>query len=638
MTGRPILAMLAVIALLGGCTAAPSTSPSPTGLLSATPTTAPSSPPRGGTLRVVVPASEGSSGLRDQAPGFLDPQLYDPTFTGQRELFRCCLTRTLFSTNGRRLADGGARLQPDLAVALPDVSADGLRWTIRIKPGLHYGPPLQQVEITAPDFIRAFHRMLAPSLAQVSLFAWYFSEIQGAADYQAGRAGSITGLEAPDAHTLVVTLTHPIGDFANRLSTTATAPLPPDPREPGAAFGIAQGADDGYGRFLVSSGPYMPSGSEAIDLSRPVAQRKAPAGIASGAITLVRNPSWDAGNDSLRAAYADRIEVRLVDSIDQAVAALGAGTADLVWPAGGIFPSIPPDVYAAFQAAPARGRAYLDANNDVRALIMNLAVPPFDDIHVRKALNYVVDKEQLVGMQGGPVASQVFGHIAPDSVEDGLLLDYDPYGAAGGHGDLAAAQAEMKLSSYDTNRDGRCDAGACKHVRAWTREPFPSLARAAADRFRELGIDLAIEVVDRDAFFATDPTPKTAVWLGLGYWFGYGGAAELMTMFDGRISTDAVNGNTTLIGTTREQLTGWGYEGGAIPPNVDDRVEACIPLVGAYQTQCWAALDQYLMENVVPWVPFSQDRYAALASPRIVSYSYDELNLTTALDRVAVAP
>lgn len=37
-------------------------------------------------------------------------------------------------------------------------------------------------------------------------------------------------------------------------------------------------------------------------------------------------------------------------------------------------------------------------------------------------------------------------------------------------------------------------------------------------------------------------------------------------------------------------------------PNVNDRIEACIPLVGAARLQCWAAVDQYLMEKVVPWV------------------------------------
>ncbi len=46
-------------------------------------------------------------------------------------------------------------------------------------------------------------------------------------------------------------------------------------------------------------------------------------------------------------------------------------------------------------------------------------------------------------------------------------------------------------------------------------------------------------------------------------------------------------------------------------PNVDDRVEACLPLVGSAQFECVASADQYLMENVVPWVPYSQDRYAA---------------------------
>jgi len=39
---------------------------------------------------------------------------------------RCCLLRTLLSYNGKTPAKGGAEVQPDLASALPEQSADGL--------------------------------------------------------------------------------------------------------------------------------------------------------------------------------------------------------------------------------------------------------------------------------------------------------------------------------------------------------------------------------------------------------------------------------------------------------------------------------------------------------------------------------
>src|SRR5207244_8537451 len=104
----------------------------------------------GGTLRIGVvtlpfdPLAMGPA---------LDPQ--NDYATTSWELFRCCLLRTLLSHPGVPTAQGGAVPQPDLSASLPKVSPDGLAWTFTIKTGVHYGPPLQSVEVTAGDFIRA---------------------------------------------------------------------------------------------------------------------------------------------------------------------------------------------------------------------------------------------------------------------------------------------------------------------------------------------------------------------------------------------------------------------------------------------------------------------------------------------------
>lgn len=647
---RRMLAMAAAAVLVASCTGNPaSQAPSSPSATLATSSASASPVARGGTLRVVVPALtggtgvDGSAGLREQPALFLDPQLdgYGTgSFSGSPEIGRCCLTRTLLSYNGLSTEHGGAELRPDLAAALPDVSADGLTWTFRIKPGLHYGPPLQDVEITARDFIRSISRLYSPTI--VSPWA-LLADIQGAADYSAGKAASISGLEPQDDHTLVIRLTSPAGDLAAQLALPATTPLPPDPLHPDAPMGIAEGADTGYGRFLVSSGPYMLEGSEALDFSVPAAQRKEASGIAPGRITLVRNPSWDASSDPLRPAYADRIEITSAASVAQAVADLDAGRADLVWPAYGPSPSIPADLFTAFQRDPNRGQAHLDALALVRTVVMNVAVPPFDDMHVRKALNLALDKQHLIDLQGGPVAQLVANHIAPDSAAGGLLLDYRPYATPGDKGDMSKALAEMAKATYATDADGRCAAPACTHVRAVTRDPYGPVAAAVADDLRALGIDLDVQVLDSDAFFAAieDPKAKVPLAIGLGYNTGYISATGLLSGFDGPQAFFTWNGkeigNTAMVGATADQLRRWGYEVTDVP-NVDKRVEACLPLVASAQSQCWAKVDQYLMEYVVPWVPYSQDRYAALTSPLVLTYGFDELVGTTSLDQLALKP
>ena len=79
---------------------------------------------------------------------------------------------------------------------------------------------------------------------------------------------------------------------------------------------------------------------------------------------------------------------------------------------------------------------------------MNLTQPPFDDIHIRKAINWVVNREALRKAWGGPFAGTIATHIAPDNLLADKLKGYAPYGS--GKGDVAKAKAEIKLSKYDT--------------------------------------------------------------------------------------------------------------------------------------------------------------------------------------------
>ena len=227
------------------------------------------------------------------------------------EYFRCCLVRTLLSYNGQTTDAGGSELRPDLAAEMPVVSDDGLTWTFTLKPGIKYGPPLQDVTVTSQDFVRALERE-ACGTCNVGGYSFYYSAIKGFDEFAAGDADSISGLETPDDTTLVVTLNEPTGDLGNRLAMPASAPIPPLPGEPKARLGAATGHDADWGQYLVATGPYMFEGSEAMDFSKPAKEQDPVAGYSPGrSIVLVRNPSWDASTDELRPAYADRIETTI---------------------------------------------------------------------------------------------------------------------------------------------------------------------------------------------------------------------------------------------------------------------------------------------------------------------------------------
>ena len=233
-TPRWFLVVLATILLAGACTGGGG----PTGR---------NFHPAGGTLRVGVLLNGAAGGCTFVLCGgeTNDPQIEGIGFMSY-ELERCCLLRTLLSYNGEPTSKGGTILRPDLATELPTVSSDGLVWTFHLKRGLRYAPPLQRVRITSQDFVRSIERVLSEPPAHLPTGYTQVFKANGSVDYEvlgsylggflalpdliAGgrdyvkrRAQHISGLETPNASTLVVHLTKPYGGLGYLLSPTSDA-------------------------------------------------------------------------------------------------------------------------------------------------------------------------------------------------------------------------------------------------------------------------------------------------------------------------------------------------------------------------------------------------------------------------------
>ena len=114
----------------------------------------------------------------------------------------------------------GARIVPALADHW-DVSADGLVYTFRLRPGVafHNGR-----KITADDVLFSWHRALSPKLDTGG--QWFLSAVVGAQEYMAGRAPRIDGIKAHDDRTLEVRLKEPLAFFLYMLTTPESSVVP----------------------------------------------------------------------------------------------------------------------------------------------------------------------------------------------------------------------------------------------------------------------------------------------------------------------------------------------------------------------------------------------------------------------------
>ena len=579
---------------------------------------------KGGTLNMAM--------LADVTAAF-DPQkeYYSVTW----EYYRCCLLRNLMSYEGVPTDEGGAEIFPDLAADEPTQSEDGLTWTFQIKPGLMYAPPKDDTEITAQDFIRAMEREANPT-ANVGGYSFYYSVIEGFDDFGAGDADTISGMSAPDTHTLEITTTTPVGDMSYRFAMGAASPIPPD--EEGERMGVAEGHDRNYGRFLVASGPYMFEGSETMDFSLPPKdQTEAPGYIPGRQIVLVRNPSWTAESDELRDAFPEKISVRIGGDNDDLYNQVAAGALDFV------VDGVPPaEKIRDYQTNPdLQDRINIYASDAVRYVSFNLGVPPFDDVNVRKAVNWAFDKQGFRQLRGGPSVGEIAGHIFVNTLQDNILATYDPYETANASGDIEKAKEAMALATdYDTDGDGVCDAPECKDILTITdrEDPYPEQSALLIQFLEPLGLTLDVKQLERGTMYnkCNDANSKHGLCAGPGWGKDY---ADGITFGEPLFSSSGLWEsccNYSLVGATAEQMSGWGYDVTEVP-TVDEQVEECSALEpGAERFQCWAELDRQLMEEVVPWVPYLFDNSVDIISENVQNYSFDQFAGLAAFDSMAV--
>ncbi|WP_336949630.1 ABC transporter substrate-binding protein [Acinetobacter junii] len=122
-----------------------------------------------------------------------------------------------------------AKLVPRTAVALPEISADGLTYTIRLQKGIYFAndPAFKgkKRELTSFDYAYTFKRLLDPNLHSPN--SWLLDgRIVGmdALQKQAQKNGKfnydqpIAGLQTPDRYTLVIRLTRPDQNFPMLLA------------------------------------------------------------------------------------------------------------------------------------------------------------------------------------------------------------------------------------------------------------------------------------------------------------------------------------------------------------------------------------------------------------------------------------
>ncbi|MFI1483843.1 ABC transporter substrate-binding protein [Streptomyces sp. NPDC020747] len=402
---------------------------------------------RGGTLRLVSSADVDS----------LDPAR---TYYVWVWLLQRLLNRTLmaYPTDS---GPAGLVPVPDLAEGPGQVSDGGRTWTYRLRPGLRYdnGSP-----ITAADVRHAVQRVFAQDVLPggptylVPLLDDPTRPYPG--PYRT--AEPLRSVRTPDEHTVVFHLNRPFSDFDHLMAQPCAAPVPRH---------ADTGAD--YGSAPRSSGPYR------------VAQHRPGAFL-----HLERNPHWDRATDPIRPALPDRVELTIGLDIDELDARLIGGDFDINLEGRGL-------QHEAQRRLTADDVLRSHTDNPRTSFLHFVSVqphiPPFDDVHARRAVHYAADKILLQQARGGPVTGgDLTTALFPPRLPAHQDLDLYPTGPDL-RGDLDAARAELKAAGLPDGFEATIGT---------QRGKFRLVADALAESVARVGIRLTVKELDVATYFS----------------------------------------------------------------------------------------------------------------------------------------
>jgi len=387
----------------------------------------------------------------------------------------------------------------------------------------------------------------------------------------------------------------------------------------------------------------MIQGADKLDISSCSAMKPISGFDPSKSLTLVRNPNYDQATDDTRSNFVDAITVTVDTNVDDIFSRIQAGDLD-----SSISDQPPKPVLQQYLTDAAK-KPFLHSNSGDRTwyITMNWAVPPFDDLHVRKAANWVMDKAGILQAWGGTTFGDIASHnIPPIVLDDKLGPDYNPYPSEGNRGDEAKAKEEMKQSKYDTNKDGVCDAKECSNLVMINRNTptFADSEAVVVSSLNKIGIKVKPRELASSAAYTTIQTVKNRIPIALNAGWGKDFAdavSFVVPLFDSRSIIPTGNTNYPLLGMTPDQAKTLGipYPSGVTIPSVDADIDACqkIPAEQKDQsTQCYADIDKKLMEEDVPWVPYLWAKNITVTGNTVTKWEFDQFSGYLSFTQMAV--
>ena len=443
---------------------------------------------------------------------------------------------------------GTNELIPDLAESYT-ISPDGKTYTFKLRQGIKFQ---NGREMKAADVKYSIERAVNPKTQSPG--AGYFTPIQGYDDMVNGKATELSGITTPDDYTVVFQLTQPDATMLHVFALNFSFVVPKEE--------VEKSGDD-FGHHPVGTGDYM---MKQWDKGQ--------------SITLVRSPySHHTG-----LPHADQVVIQFgLEAITQALK-VENNEADVT---GDIFS--PAKFLEVSRDPKYKGRFYEAEQLNTNYMTMNVNVKPFDNVKVRQAVNYAINKARLVKIVNnrGTATNQP---LPP------AMAGYDP-SYKGYAFDVAKAKELMKEAGLEK--------GFETEIYFQNVEPWPRLAQSIQTDLAAIGIKLNLKGLDNAAFNGI-AGKMTGAPMSLTEWY-----ADF---------PDPSNFYTAILGCAGAAEGGYNY---AHYCNKDIDAEAqaanaiADPAKAAERNAAWTKIFEKIMDQDAPWVPLFNPKRYTLRSERL---------------------
>jgi len=502
--------------------------------------------------------------LASTAGGTLDPQV---NYTLQYwQLFQATYDGlvTFQKVNGPASFD----VVPDLATSLPKITNGGKTYTFTLRKGIKFS---NGQTVTVNDVKATFIRLF--KVSNPNSGSWY---------------NAITGGDACVATPATCTLS---GIVVNAATNTVT-------------FNLAKVDPEFIDQLAVPFAAILPAGTPTKDEgSTPVPGTGAytfQSYNPNSSLVMVRNPYFKVWNAKAQPqGYPNKIVENFGSTVESEVTAVENGQAD--W----VFDPLPADRLGEISTKYASQLQVHQLTADWY-VPMNTNIAPFNNLKARQAVNYAINKNNIVKLYGGSRLANATCTILPKGFPG--HTSYCGYTKGGGSKyngpDIAKAKALVAASGTK---------GAVVKLVATNDAVNASVAQYIVSVLNQIGYKASVVLQSANIQFNYIQNTNNKVQISLTQWFqDYPAASDFINILLGCSTFHPGSDNSI-------NIAGFCNSG------VDTQIKAAETLSITNPTAAnvkWGQIDKNLMTNFAPWVPLINPKLTDFVSSRVGNYKF----------------